>query len=106
MCIGIQHTHKAENVTIITFTIPIYIIMNKLRCLHSHIMSKLMTLHVVFHPNQSTNTIRKIYKNFIGSELWGFLGFFLFFVFVFLYLHLTTRYSQGSENLQPFKNKP
>lgn len=61
--------HK-QTLTIVTFITSIYIIMNKLSCLHIHII----TLNAIFHPNQGSNIIRKIHKNFIGSEL--------FFVFI------------------------
>ena len=69
----ILNAHKAQNVTVITSTIPIYIIMNKLSSLHIYIMSKPITLHAIFHPNRGSNIIRKIQKNFTGSELCFFV---------------------------------
>lgn len=75
MCTDTLHAHKAKNLTVTTFTIPVYIIMNKLSCFQIHLISKLMILYATFHTNQGSNIIRKIQKNFTDSEL------------CFLYLH-------------------
>lgn len=69
MCMGTLHGHKAQNATIVTFTILIFKIINKLNCIHIHIMSKPITLHPIFHPNQDSNVTRKNQKNFTGFDL-------------------------------------